>query len=295
MIDKTKMDDGKALPLSITPSLNQHIWREQVICQMYIHLAFILCARTAWSAAKQQLGTIQTSVLSIGHALGSVPETLCRMTDYLEAVISQGVGEIEQAVRIYQNERISFDGYRTTSHPSQLHLDVALLSTLNSLLIIRLPSHPQHDQLPTLLSLIEPLCIRNPNRQIQSAYHLLTATTSPDPKIIHTKSSLQSALQTAKQSGNNQLMCMVLNLMSWKFFRGVVGEQAEKSAQASRSLAEKCMDTLWVSVASGVLGDTLEAAGRIEEAKLARANGERTAALLPEAIQAAMRVPRTEA
>ena len=87
-------------------------------------------------------------------------------------------------------------------------------------------------------------------------------------------------------------MCMVLNFMSWKFFRGNVGEQAEKSAKASQTLAQKCMDGLWMSVSAGVLGDTLEAAGRIEEAKRARESGAVTATALPEELQDAMRRSR---
>lgn len=82
---------------------------------------------------------------------------------------------------------------------------------------------------------------------------------------------------------------MLLNLMSWRFFRGVVGEQSEKSAMASQTQAQKCMDTLWMSVSAGALGDTFEAAGKIEEAKKARDSGQTTAATLPETLQAAMR------
>ena len=81
---------------------------------------------------------------------------------------------------------------------------------------------------------------------------------------------------------------MVLTFMSWKFFRGVVGEQAEKSAKASQTLAQQCKDGLWMSVSAGVFGDTLEAAGRIEEAKRARENGLVTARSLPEGLQLAM-------
>lgn len=81
---------------------------------------------------------------------------------------------------------------------------------------------------------------------------------------------------------------MVLNFMSWKFFKGVVGDQAEKAARASQTLAQKCMDGLWMSVAAGVLGDTLEAAGRIEEAKRARESGFMTAENLPEGLREVM-------
>lgn len=76
--------------------------------------------------------------------------------------------------------------------------------------------------------------------------------------------------------------------MSWKFFKGVVGEQAEKSARASQTLAAKGRDVLWGSVAAGVLGDTLEVAGRGEEADKVRGEGLRIASGLPEEIRKAM-------
>ena len=79
-------------------------------------------------------------------------------------------------------------------------------------------------------------------------------------------------------------MCVVLNIMSWKFFSGVVGEQAEKSARAGQALAKKSADTLWTCVAAGILAETLEAAGRIEEAAQARSEGELYAEELPEMI-----------
>ena len=69
--------------------------------------------------------------------------------------------------------------------------------------------------------------------------------------------------------------------MSWLFFKGVVGGQAEKSAQASRNLAQKCQDRLWGSVASGVLADTLDVAGKWDEAAEARGVGWEIAEGLP--------------
>jgi hypothetical protein len=87
---------------------------------------------------------------------------------------------------------------------------------------------------------------------------------------------------------------MTLNFMSWKFFKGVVGEQAEKSARASQTLAAKGRDVLWGSVAAGVLGDTLEVGGRREEAEKVRGEGLRIASGLPEEILKAMEVGNGE-
>lgn len=72
--------------------------------------------------------------------------------------------------------------------------------------------------------------------------------------------------------------------MSYKFFKGVVGEQAEKSARASENLARKGMDALWRSVSAGVVGDTLEMAGKGEEAARVMGVGREIARGLPEGV-----------
>ncbi|KAL6719632.1 hypothetical protein ACLMJK_001553 [Lecanora helva] len=277
-----------ALPMSISCSTLKRRWHEEMMHNMRLHLAFTLCARRSWSAAMTEKDLIQAYRESMAASLQPVSESLQRLSVYLEAVICQSVGQVEQALSLYENDPCSLESCDKAHRPSRLHRDVALLSSLNSLLILCNPAHPKHDQFAPILSRIEQLCLHNPNRQIQSALYLITATTPASPTIVHTKQALQSALQTAKPTDNNQLMCMLLNLLSWRFFRGVVGEQSEKSAMTSQSQAQKCMDSLWISVSAGVLSDTLEAAGKTEEAKQVRENGEAAAATLPEALQVAM-------
>lgn len=53
--------------------------------------------------------------------------------------------------------------------------------------------------------------------------------------ILDTKGFLHTTLNTANQASNNTLICIILNILNYKFFRGVVGEQAEKSG---------CLDVL---------------------------------------------------
>lgn len=73
--------------------------------------------------------------------------------------------------------------------------------------------------------------------------------------------------------------------MSWKYFRGVVGEQSEKSARAGRATAKKANDRLWVSVADEMLAETLERQGKGPEAKAIREEGDRVMAGLPPALK----------
>ena len=273
--------ENSKVPKSITSS--QQTWREHMTCYMRLYLAFSLCARTSWSAAKEQQAKIEASVRSMANT----PEPLLLLTVYLEAVIYQGTGNLTEALSLYQSSMLSLPAPPEQRSRSQVSLDISILSTLNTVLIIRSPSHPQRHLVPSLVSNLELLCLQNQNHQICSAYHLVAATTSSDT-ILLTKQYLQSALQASKQTDNKHLMCMVLNFMSWKFFRGVVGGQAETSARASQNLAQQCMNGLWMSVSAGLLGDTLEVAGRNEEAERARRSGMKTSGSLPQTLQEAM-------
>lgn len=275
--------ENSKVPKSITIASSQQNWREHMTCYMRIYLAFLLCARTSWSAAKEQQAKIEASVRSMANT----PEPLLLLTVYLEAVIYQGTGNLTEALSLYQSSMLALPTPAEQRSRSQISLDISILSTLNTILIIRSPFHPQKHLVPSLVSSLELLCLQNQNHQICSAYHLVAATTSSDT-ILLTKQYLQSALQASKQTDNKHLMCMVLNFMSWKFFRGVVGGQAETSARASQNLAQQCMNGLWMSVSAGLLGDTLEVAGRTEEAERARQSGIKTSGSLPQALQEAM-------
>ena len=277
--------ENSKLSKTIVQTVSQQVWRDQINCYMQLHLAMTLCARTSWSAAQEQLIQIDQMISSETTKL-----PLLLLHAYLKGVTQQGAGDLENAFLCYQSPLLALPEPHQTSHKSQFALDISILSALNTVLIISSPSHSQHHLFSSFLTTLQPFCLSNPNRQIQSAYHLIAAATPSSSTILSTKQSLQSALQIAKQTSNNQLMCMVLNFMSWKFFRGVVGDQAEKSAMASQSLAVKCMDKLWMSVSAGVLGDAYEAAGRMEDADKERENGFQIARSLPGGVQQAMKM-----
>lgn len=78
---------------------------------------------------------------------------------------------------------------------------------------------------------------------------------------------------------------MTLTFMSWKYFRGVVGEQAEKSARAGNAMATKAKDRLWFSVTGEMMAETLERQGKGEEANGVREEGQRVTMGLPPALK----------
>lgn len=264
----------------VTVAASQLSWWQSLKCYMQLHLAFVLCARTAWSAASDRLRLLKENMNSMQ---GDVPADLRIFVMYLEGLMYQGTGSLDHALRIFQSPTFSLPQPNKPA-PSKHYLDMSILAALNSLLIIRSRT-PTSPEIALLIDRLGPLCAENTNKAIMSAYNLILATAPSADTIMRTKHCLQNALQAAQAVANNQLMCMTLNLMSWKFFRGVVGQQAEKSARASQSLANKCKDTLWMSVSAGLLGDTLEIQGRASEADAVRAEGRKIAGALPEQVQ----------
>ena len=269
----------------------RYLWQRTLLCQVQIHLIFALCARTSWQTAKEELSLLRCSAADLPEPqLGPVSVFI----HYLDALLQQATGDLASALTIFQSSIFSLPTSQPNAHaspPLQPQHDLSLLAALNTLLIIRSPTHPKHSLFPTLLSQLEPLALANPSKNIHAAFYLLratspTSTTSdPAPGIVKTKQYLQSALQAAKHTANNQLMCITLNFMSWKFFKGVVGEQAEKSARASLQLAKKGRDSLWIGVANGKLAETLEKQGKGEEADAVRREGLDVAGRLPVVMQ----------
>jgi hypothetical protein len=204
---------------------------------------------------------------------------------YAVGTIAQAKGDLAGALTAFQSPVLSLlsSSFSKTARYDP-HRDVAILAAINTVLILRDSSHPSHPHLPNLLSTLDSFCRSSPSKYIQAAYYLLCATVQTD-STIQTKQYLQQALQSATAIGNSQITCMTLTFMSWKYFRGVVGEQAEKSARAGQVMAKKASDRLWGSVTDEILADTLERQGKREEANGVREEGNRIMMGLPSALR----------
>ena len=313
------------LPKSILQGVEEQTWREQLVYHSRLHLGFLMAARTSWTAAGEQVEQIKelnTSWPDVPNDLflptqylkGTIRQgtgDLSTAIDLYDSVIHFANGQSDQP-------RPSQPSTPARRSLSVVERDLLILSTLNKLLIIRNPYHPRHHECSTTLSSIAPFfessnTNQSPNSSIRCAFSVLkaimpsssaTASTFSGPvgynvspplssspaaastnSILSTKQSLQNALNGAKRTSNNQLMCLVLNIMSWKFFEGVLGAQSEKSAQASNQLAKKCGDALWTAVSSGTLARTLDAAGRSADAEHVWRAGVEVMAKLPKPIQ----------
>jgi hypothetical protein len=200
--------------------------------------------------------------------------------EYAAGTIAQATGDLKTALAVFQSPLLSLNASTSKTARNDPCRDTRILAGINSVLIIRDPAHPSHSLLPTVLATIEPFCQSSPNKYIQAAYYLVCATFQSE-STIQTKQYLQQALQSATAISNSQITCMTLTFMSWKYFRGVVGEQAEKSARAGRAMAKRANDRLWASVTDDMLAETLERQGKSEEAQGVREEGQRLVAGLP--------------
>ena len=249
---------------------------------MHLHLAFLLHTRSSRDRAESHVNYLH-------DVLGSwsmKPRVLGQLSELLLGTSYQSAGHLDTALAYY--ERLPISKLVSGVPSNQITMEIALVAALNSLLIIRDPTHKQHYRIENLSAQLSQHCPHHPNRQIQSAYNLVNATLPETTTIIGTKQSLHLSLEAAKSMQNNQLMCMILNIMSWKFFLGVVRDQAEKSARASQITAKKAGDKLWMCVSAGFLWEHLEAAGKTEEAELIWEESYRMALSLPLDVRKAM-------
>lgn len=248
---------------------------------MLIQQVFLACGRTDWDVASRTLKELRQEAQASGDNLSDAIQCLM---EYAAGTIAQATGDVEAALTAFQSPLLSLSSSFSKTARNDPHRDIAILAAINTVLILRDPSHASHSQLPNLLSALESFCRASPNKYIQAAYYLLCATVQTD-STIQTKQYLQQALQSATAIGNSQITCMTLTFMSWKYFRGVVGEQAEKSARAGRAMAKKASDRLWVSVTDEMLAETLERQGKREEATSVREEGNRVMMGLPPALR----------
>ncbi|PYH98865.1 hypothetical protein BO71DRAFT_437774 [Aspergillus ellipticus CBS 707.79] len=275
-------------PQEITESVvnaNRRVeWRRTLYCNLLIQQVFLSCGRTDWDLAIKTLNELHQEAQELGDQLS---DTIKCLMEYAAGAIAQATGDLNTALSSFRSPLLSLSTTFSKTARNDPRRDIAILAALNTILILRDPTHPSHPDLPSLLNAVDSFCTGSPNKYIQAAYYLVCATVQTE-STIQTKQYLQQALQSATAISNSQITCMTLTFMSWKYFRGVVGEQAEKSARAGRAMAKKANDRLWVSVTDEMLAETLERQGKNEESKGVREEGHRVMMGLPPALKRPM-------
>lgn len=195
---------------------------------------------------------------------------------YLHGVHKQGTMKLDEALKIWEDERFELGSYHTPGvRTSPLDAELSVLAALNRLWILQEPSHRDDGKAGYLIEVLRKECEKIADVEILTAYHLVMATISPQPpfSIQEVKSHMQSALNGARDTGNTYFSSVALNTMRLRLFDNVVGDQALKSARASAAQSRKSGNLLWGSVAQGMLAQSLELHGRKEEAAQAYEEG----------------------
>lgn len=289
---RSSLDASKDSPESLASSMDWRTWRKLLECQFLLEKAFLLCARSEWEPARTVLSEIHNTGVRLQ---GPMPLDFRYLYRYLEGTICQGTGDLSKALAIFGGKDLALPPNSNKSSHNNVRRDIALLAAINTILIIRSPRHPSHHLLPTILSTIDPYLAVSPNKHLLASRSLLISNLPPSSHHLISSESLSStllikkhlstALNIAKTIGNAQITAMTLSIMSAKFFKGVVGEQAEKSARAGQNMAYKSGMKLWMSVGNGMLAETLERQGKRDAAERVRIAAVRIAGQMPRAVQ----------
>ena len=213
----------------------------------------------------------------------AVEEHVAQIFAYLEAVCKQGVGDFSGALQLYQ-PRAKFVALGNQS--ADAHQDLNVLSALNVVTILRNTTPPDYQQASDLQATVGKYCTEHLNQAIQSAFFMVRAfALGSGDSIVQRKNLLQHAAGLARDLGNRQLLCLIMNGLTDAFFHGIVGEQAEKSAFVSLQLAQRVEDPLWLSVAGGNFAEINERCGKTLDAEKAKNDARKLCASLPASLR----------
>jgi len=235
-------------------------YRANLLCLHFkVEAAFMLCSNGQWNRAAQLSKILR---LHLRKTKGGAFREFEAVVAYLEGCILQGMGKLDGALTCFQSKPLVLQpkqphqspvGKSHSQQPSRTHQDLRVLAAINTALIIRSPSHPEHQHLRSLMDMIATHVTSSSPPVVSAAYSLLISAT-PNTTMLQMKQLLNSALNSAKQVSNNQIISLTLTLMQDKFFRGGVQDvQAVKCAKAAaHQVKSRWGSPLWIAV-SGML------------------------------------------
>jgi hypothetical protein len=269
------MQRPTAFATSIPAAIRHRDW----VLTLEWHMRFVFgvakCRGEDISAAKQALETLRTQA-----PLSPIFNTdrYTQMLSYLSGAIDQTQGSLDSALGTYASPE-----FLLPDAGSQLDFksEIAIIATMNRILILRDPSHPDHYLVGVLLSQLEPLCANHPNTTIKVALRVIRFLTAMDQPLNRQKTLANVALPAAMKVQNTQILALCLIFVAERFFQDTVGGQAVLSAQAARKWANSSRSSVWRTVALGVCANILKANGEVVQAAECRRQVELLAERLP--------------
>ena len=194
---------------------------------------------------------------------------------YLSGVLKQGTAQLAEAFEIWKDPKFALDtsgAYRPSN--AGIEADLALLAALNRIWIMQNPGFADETKVQEMVDFFTPLCVDHPDKEIKTVCNLaLAAIHSPALSIHKAKRHIQLALSASQETSNSHHLSISLNVLRCRLFDNVVGVQALKSAKAGSTQAKKGGNILWMSVADGMLAQSFDMQGSMEEGAAARALG----------------------
>ncbi|KAI1452926.1 cohesin loading factor-domain-containing protein [Annulohypoxylon moriforme] len=256
----------QGLPNSLADAIARSDWQKEWMCYLYILQGLHLAAHTRWAEVKQCVTQLEAMVKPPLEGIVAL------YSRYLAGVYHQGTGDLKTASTIYGDRIFSLDdGNDRNGSRKTAEMEVSLLATFNRIWIMQHPNYRDDRSTLDLLEQLRPLCADHPNLEIRTAYNLVLAAVQTNPPIPMTavKMHISTALSNAQSLGNVQTLSIALNVMRAKLFQDIVGDQALKSAKAASNQAKRSGNTLWMSVADGMLAQSFDVQGQSLDARKA--------------------------
>ena len=298
---KNAMDGGKAEAfiehgLQRTRHSDASSQQKILTCRFLVELAFLKCQKGDWGEALKAV----KSIVKLSNEVGDdFPTSLTCITHYLRGTIQQGLGDLDNALQIYQSPLFDLgqfmqDGAAPTHHRSNdseamTIRNIAIMAAMNRLLIINDRSHTQYNQAPAVIEQLNVLVKSSHDKNVQAAYTLIHSLIT-QTGILRSKQSLIAALNAAKAISNAQITALVLMTMHQKHFLGVTDEHATKCVKATSLQMKSWGSPMWMAVTAGVEAQAAELRGEAAEAERKRKEAQVKAEGLPEAIKARLGV-----
>jgi hypothetical protein len=265
-------------PESISGPGALNAWRILIDWHARLQQAFIHCCQADWSAARTALSSLEQTASD--STLGDVTHRM-RLVIFLSGTIDQGEGQIDSALASYQSPDLALP---KTCLVNDSHTDIAIVAALNSLLIIREASHPQHFLFEIIVAQLEPLCNAHESKDITTAFTLIRGLAVGEGNVNRTQ-WIRRALNMAKAISNQQLMAISMNAFTNAFASDSLDGQALKAHHAAMRTAERARSALWECTADGMLATLLEKQGKNVEAAEVRGRIEELRPRLPEDLR----------
>ncbi|KAI1377423.1 cohesin loading factor-domain-containing protein [Hypoxylon crocopeplum] len=256
----------RGTPNSLTDAITRANWHREWMCYLYILQGLHLATHCRWSEVKSCVEQLES------HVKPPLEGIVVLYSTYLAGAYHQGTGDLKAANAIFRNSIFNLGDTNERSRSRKTtEIDVSILATFNRIWIMQHPEYRDDRSTLELLEQLRPLCADHSNLEIRTAYNLVLAAIQTNPPIPMTavKMHISTALNNAQFLGNVQTLSIALNLMRAKLFQSIVGDQALKSAKAASNQAKKSGNTLWMSVADGMLAQSYDVQGQALDAQKA--------------------------